>query len=69
MTEVVIGCEPTGHYYKPLAYWLQNRKYRLVMADSRTEKQHKEDLDNSPRKNDAKDAGLIAELIAQGNTH
>lgn len=67
VTEVVIGCEPTGHYYKPLAYWLEKRKYKLVMVGSYTVKQHKEDFDNSPRKNDAKDAGLIAELIAQGN--
>lgn len=63
---VVIGMEPTGHYWKPLGWWLRNRGYLIVMVNPMLVKRHKEDLDNSPSKSDSKDTGVIADAVQQG---
>lgn len=67
LEQVLIGFEPTGHYHKPLAQWLQDKGYIVVIVGTAVTKNHKEDLDNSPLKSDTKDATLIATLISQGN--
>lgn len=67
LSKIVIGFEPTGHYHKPLAQWLQDKGYTVVIVGTAVTKHHKEDLDNSPLKSDTKDATLIATLISQGN--
>lgn len=65
---VVVGMEPTGHYFKPLAYYLQgNQMFKLVLVNPMHVNRSKELDDNSPSKNDKKDARLIAKLISQGN--
>lgn len=63
---VVVGMEPTGHYWKPLAWWLRERGFTVVMVNPMAVKRHKEDHDNSPSKSDRKDAGVIADLVLQG---
>ena len=65
-SRVVIGMEPTGHYWKPLAWYLWERGYQLVAVNPYHVKQSKEIEDNSPSKTDRKDAGLIADLVWQG---
>lgn len=65
---IVIGFEPTGHYWKPLAEWLIRRKYELRFVSSVLTKRAKEMLDGSPLKTDAKDARVIADLIRQGKS-
>lgn len=63
---VVIGMEPTGHYWKPLAWFLQQQGYPVVMVNPYHVKRSKELDDNSPSKTDRKDAGTIASLVQQG---
>ncbi|BAS26785.1 IS110 family RNA-guided transposase [Limnochorda pilosa] len=63
---VIIGMEPTGHYWKPLAYWLVGRGYTVVLVNPIITKRPKEDRDNSPSKTDPKDTGVIADLVLQG---
>lgn len=65
---VVVGMEPTGHYFKPLAYYLDGKQVcKVVLVNPYHVNRSKELDDNSPSKNDRKDARLIAKLIGQGN--
>lgn len=65
---IVVGMEPTGHYFKPLAYYLQDMGIcKLVLVNPFHVNRSKEFDDNSPSKNDRKDARLIAKLVSQGN--
>ena len=65
-TEVVIGMEPTGHYWKTLAHYLMERGYRVVGVNPFHTKKAKEFDDNSPTKSDKKDAITIARLVRDG---
>jgi transposase len=62
----VVGLEPTGHYWKPLAWFLKQTGYSVVLVNPYHVKRSKEMEDNSPTKSDRKDAGLIASLVKQG---
>ncbi len=64
--DVVIGMEPTGHYWKPLAYWLGEQGYLVVLVNPMHVKRHKEDWDNSPSKSDKKDTMVIAGQVRDG---
>ena len=66
LERVVIGMEPTGHYWKPLAWFLRAQGYMVVMVNPYHVKRTKELDDNSQTKNDRKDAGLIAQLVKEG---
>ena len=67
-SNVVVGMEPTGHYFKPLAYYLKRTKTcELVLVNPYHVNRTKELDDNSPSKTDPKDARLIAKLISQGH--
>jgi len=63
---VMIGMEPTGHYWKPLANYLMNSGYRVVGVNPYHTKKAKELDDNSPTKSDKKDAITIARLVKDG---
>ena len=63
---VMIGMEPTGHYWKPLANHLMNAGYRVVGVNPYHTKKAKELDDNSPTKSDKKDAITIARLVKDG---
>ncbi|WP_234701950.1 IS110 family transposase [Desulfotomaculum nigrificans] len=66
-TNIVVGMEPTGHYFKPLAYYLHGTGMcEVVIVNPYHVNRSKELDDNSPSKNDRKDARLIAKLISQG---
>jgi transposase len=65
-TEVVFGMEPTGHYWLPLAYWLKDKEWKVVVVNPAHVKKTKELDDNSPTKNDVKDARVISRLIEDG---
>jgi len=61
---VITGVESTGHYWKPLAYFLDDiPEITLVQVNPAHVKKAKEIYDNSPGKTDYKDAGIIAMLI------
>lgn len=65
-TKVSIGFEPTGHYWKNLEEFLENRGIPYVFVNPMHVKKSKEMDDNLQSKNDRKDARLIAKLIPQG---
>ena len=63
---VTIGMEPTGHYWKPFANYVKDTGYRVVGVNPYHTKKAKELDDNSPTKNDKKDALTIARLVKDG---
>lgn len=65
-TEVIIGIEPTGHYWLNLAYFLDDRGIPLVMCNPMHVSRSKELDDNLQSKHDAKDALVIARLVKDG---
>lgn len=65
----LIGMEPTGHYWLPLAYFLRAHKQPFVLVKPSHVRWSKEMEDNSPLKTDDKDAGVIAEVVRQGKSH
>lgn len=65
--KVFIGMEPTGHYWKAFANWLDKQAdITVVLVNPYATKQAKELDDNSQTKSDKKDALTIAKLVAQG---
>jgi len=65
-TCVIIGMEPTGHYWSNLAYWLIAQNLEVVVVNPYLVKKNKENRDNSPTKNDTKDALVIADMVRNG---
>lgn len=65
--QIIVGCEPTGHYWFPLAGHLKDRGILLVTVNPYHVKQTKELDDNSPTKTDLKDPKTIAKLVIGGN--
>jgi transposase len=65
-TEIVFGIEPTGHYWFPLAAYLQGEGIEIVMVNPHHVNKSKELEDNSQTKSDYKDAKVIANLIRNG---
>jgi len=63
---VIIGMEPTGHYWKPFANYVIKLNYRIVGINPYHTKKAKELDDNSQTKNDKKDAITIARLVKDG---
>ena len=66
-TQIVLGLEPTGHYWFCLATWLIAKGISVVQVNPYAVKQTKEVEDNSQLKNDIKDPKLIANLVKDGN--
>jgi len=65
-TEVIVGIEPTGHYWLNLAYFLDEKGIPLVMTKPMHVKRSKELDDNLPTKHDTKDALVTARLVKDG---
>jgi transposase len=65
--QVIIGMEPTGHYWKAFAHYLMELGYRVVGVNPYHTKKAKELDDNSPTASDKKDAITIARLVKNGN--
>lgn len=65
-TKIIFGVEPTGHYWFPLAWFLKSRGIQIVLVNPYHVSQTKELDDNSPTKNDIKDAKVIAQLVKDG---
>jgi len=63
---IIIGMEPTGHYWKPLANYMMIEGYRVVCVNPYHTKKSKELDDNSPTASDKKDAITIARLVKDG---
>lgn len=63
---IIIGCEPTGHYWFSFAKYVRDHKMMLVMVNPFSVKKIKELDDNSPKKTDRKDPKTIAKLVVDG---
>jgi len=66
-TQIVLGLEPTGHYWFCLATWMIANGISVVQVNPYAVKQTKEIEDNSQLKDDTKDPKLIANLVKDGN--
>ena len=66
MDKVIVGMEPTGHYWLNLAHFLKGQDIKFVVVNPMHVKKSKELDDNSPTKNDVKDARVIAQLVKDG---
>jgi transposase len=66
LDKVIVGMEPTGHYWKPLANYLILNQITVVLVNPYHTKRAKELDDNSPTKSDRKDALTIAKLVSDG---
>jgi transposase len=66
LDKVIVGMEPTGHYWKPLANYLILNDITVVMVNPYHTKKAKELDDNSQTKSDFKDALTIAKLVKDG---
>ena len=65
--QIVLGLEPTGHYWFCLATWMVSNGISVVQVNPYAVKQTKEIEDNSQLKDDTKDPKLIANLVKDGN--
>lgn len=65
--QIVLGLEPTGHYWFALAAWMVSNGISVVQVNPYAVKQSKEIEDNSQLKDDRKDPKLIANLVKDGN--
>lgn len=63
---VMIGMEPTGHYWFNIAQFLKDSDMKTVLVNPFHVKRSKELDDNSPTKNDRKDPKTIAMLVKDG---
>ena len=65
--DVIVGMEPTGHYWKALAnFCMRQENIRVVLVNPYHTKKAKELDDNSQTKSDRKDALTIARLVRDG---
>ncbi len=65
-TEVLVGCEPTGHYWYTFEQYVKKNGMKLVFVNPASVKKVKELDDNSPNKTDQKDPKTIGKLIIDG---
>jgi transposase len=66
LKDVLIGMEPTGHYWYSLANRLVEKDVNVVLVNPATTKRNKENRDNCPSKSDPKDALVIADVVSRG---
>jgi transposase len=63
---IIVGMEPTGHYWFNLAQHVKSQGMKMVLVNSFAVKRSKELDDNNPTKNDRKDPKTIAMLVKDG---
>ncbi|NIK76386.1 transposase [Paenibacillus castaneae] len=66
LNKVIVGMEPTGHYWFSLARWLIGQGIEAVLVNPHLVKKNKENRDNTPSKSDHKDTLVIADMIKNG---
>ena len=66
LDNIIIGFEPTGHYWYNFAEFCRNNDFKYVMVNPYHVKISKEMDDNSQTKNDRKDPKTIAKLVVDG---
>ncbi|MGO4731098.1 IS110 family transposase [Paenibacillus sp. 2KB_22] len=66
LSSVIVGMEPTRHYWFSLARWLLDQGIEPVLVNPHLVKKNKENRDNTPSKSDHKDALVIADMVKNG---
>jgi len=64
----IIGLEATGHYHRPIAYFLHSKGFELKLISSLALAKTREAHYNSWDKNDPKDAQVILHMLKNGPT-
>lgn len=64
--KVLFAFEPTGPFYKPFAYFLKSKGYPFVLVNPQHVSDEGKKADNTPTKNDSKDAYIIGLLVSEG---
>ncbi|KNY25703.1 IS110 family transposase [Pseudobacteroides cellulosolvens] len=65
-SKLIVGMEPTGHYWFNFGYSLKENNRKVVLVNPMHVKRSKEFDDNNPTKNDRKDPKTIAMLVKDG---
>ncbi|MFP5110715.1 IS110 family transposase [Neobacillus sp. C211] len=66
LDEIIVGMEPTGHYWINLSKWLSKQAIEVVTVNPHLVKKNKENRDNTQSKSDKKDALVIADMVKNG---
>jgi transposase len=66
MKDVLIGLEPTGHYWRKLAYFAKDQGYEVRFIRTTALKHHRELDESSSAKSDKRDALTIANITREG---
>jgi transposase len=66
MNSVLIGMEPTGHYWRKLAYFAKDQGYEVRFIRTTALKHHRELDESSSAKSDKRDALTIANITREG---
>jgi transposase len=66
LSSIIVGMEPTGHYWLNLAKWLSDQQIEVVLVNPHLVKKNKENRDNTQSKSDIKDALVIADMVKNG---
>jgi len=64
--QVVVGMEPTGHYWRKLAYFAKDRGFEVRFVRTTALKHQRELDESSSAKSDARDALTIGNLVREG---
>ncbi|MCY9696416.1 IS110 family transposase [Paenibacillus alginolyticus] len=63
LSQIIVGMEPTGHYWLALAHWLKDTEIEAVLVNPHLVKKNKENRDNTRSKSDKKDALVIVKRL------
>ncbi len=66
LKDVLIGMEPTGHYWRKLAYFAKEQGYEVRFVRTTALKHHREIDESSSAKSDQRDAFTIANITREG---
>jgi len=66
LSKIVFGLEPTGNYHKPLASWLIQKEFMVVLVSGKAVSDNRDLLNGRWDKNDTKDSANVADLVGLG---
>jgi transposase len=65
-TDVIIGMEPTGHYWRKIGFFALDKGYQVRFVRTTALKAQRELDESSPAKSDIRDAFTIANIVREG---
>ena len=66
LTDVIIGLEPTGHYWRKFAYFAKGKGYEVRFVRTTALKHHREIDESSSAKSDKRDALTLTNITREG---